>query len=176
MRFEAVMNCMPSRSASVDPYLNTMQWSRRFVGLRLFLGLATAGWEGYAKHVEKCVCLSRTGCAVNSPRMAGPALNSSPLAVFVLAARRLGAPDARAIADAIVADGVAWISTVAFEGETAVRICITSGEDDRSGSRSVSGGPSSPRPVRRAAPAASRSSLNDTVARCSRRCATDRRG
>jgi glutamate/tyrosine decarboxylase-like PLP-dependent enzyme len=124
--FEAVMNCMPSRSASVDPYLNTMQWSRRFVGLRLFLGLATAGWEGYAKHVENaCALADRLRRQLTADGWT--CLNSSPLAVLCLRPPP-GAPDARAIADAIVADGVAWISTVAFEGETAVRICITSGE------------------------------------------------
>ena len=37
---------MPSSVASVDPYLNSVQWSRRFMGLRLFLSLAAAGWQG----------------------------------------------------------------------------------------------------------------------------------
>jgi len=28
----------------LDPYLNSAQWSRRFLGLRLFLSLAVSGW------------------------------------------------------------------------------------------------------------------------------------
>ena len=35
--------------AALDPYLNSVQWSRRFLGLRLFLSLAAAGWEGWAR-------------------------------------------------------------------------------------------------------------------------------
>ena len=34
------------------------QWSRRFIGLRLFLSLAGAGWDGYARHVERAVDLA----------------------------------------------------------------------------------------------------------------------
>jgi len=30
----------PSECSGVDPYVTTMQWSRRFLGLRLFLSLA----------------------------------------------------------------------------------------------------------------------------------------
>src|SRR5205085_9439575 len=32
----------------VDPFDHSMQWSRRFIGLKVFLSLAVAGWEGYA--------------------------------------------------------------------------------------------------------------------------------
>jgi glutamate/tyrosine decarboxylase-like PLP-dependent enzyme len=35
--------------AVVDPYVHSLQWSRRFIGLKLFLTLATTGWSGYAK-------------------------------------------------------------------------------------------------------------------------------
>ena len=35
--------------------MNSVQWSRRFLGLRLFLALAAAGWEGLGAHVERGV-------------------------------------------------------------------------------------------------------------------------
>src|SRR5262245_4780768 len=41
---------MPKEGAGldfVDPYSHSMQWSRRFIGLKLFLTLACAGWKGY---------------------------------------------------------------------------------------------------------------------------------
>ncbi len=53
--FHASTSFMPSSVAGVDPYLNSVQWSRRFLGLRLFLALATAGWEGLGAHVERSV-------------------------------------------------------------------------------------------------------------------------
>ncbi len=53
--FHASTSFMPSSIAGVDPYLNSVQWSRRFLGLRLFLALAAAGWEGLGAHVERSV-------------------------------------------------------------------------------------------------------------------------
>ena len=47
-------------SPGVDPYLNSVQWSRRFLGLRLFLALASAGWEGLGAHVERSVAVVDT--------------------------------------------------------------------------------------------------------------------
>jgi glutamate/tyrosine decarboxylase-like PLP-dependent enzyme len=35
----------------VDPYSISMQWSRRFIGLKLFLSLLVAGWKGYAEAI-----------------------------------------------------------------------------------------------------------------------------
>lgn len=34
-----------------------MQWSRRFIGLKLFLTLAVAGWKGYADVIRKQAAL-----------------------------------------------------------------------------------------------------------------------
>ncbi len=31
----------------IDPYTHSIQWSRRFIGLKVFLSLAVAGWGGY---------------------------------------------------------------------------------------------------------------------------------
>ncbi|MHB8814882.1 MAG: pyridoxal phosphate-dependent decarboxylase family protein, partial [Steroidobacteraceae bacterium] len=45
--FRVGADFMPSSATSIDPYLNSVQWSRRFMGLRLFLSLAAAGWQGY---------------------------------------------------------------------------------------------------------------------------------
>ena len=47
--FRVAAGYMP-REGSVlpvaDPYAHSMQWSRRFIGLKLFLSLAVAGWDG----------------------------------------------------------------------------------------------------------------------------------
>ena len=55
--FRITASYMPSNNKEVDYYVNSMQWSRRFIGLRLFLSLATAGWTGYAAHVERGIGL-----------------------------------------------------------------------------------------------------------------------
>ena len=35
-----------------DPYTNSTQWSRRFIGLKLFMALAEQGQSGYAEMLE----------------------------------------------------------------------------------------------------------------------------
>jgi glutamate/tyrosine decarboxylase-like PLP-dependent enzyme len=52
--FHAETSYMPGRSpgAVADPYVTSVQWSRRFIGLKLFLGLAELGSEGYARQID----------------------------------------------------------------------------------------------------------------------------
>ena len=124
--FHVVMDCMPSNVADLDPYVTTMQWSRRFLGLRLFAGLATAGWEGYAEHIEHAVRLTdylRDRLAA----IGWQSVNKSPLAVTCLRPPA-GSIGVRAIVREIVESGEAWVSTVEFEGELVIRVCITNGQ------------------------------------------------
>jgi glutamate/tyrosine decarboxylase-like PLP-dependent enzyme len=51
--FRAQTSYMPPQSEAVDdPYVTSVQWSRRFIGLKLFLPLATLGERGYADQIE----------------------------------------------------------------------------------------------------------------------------
>ncbi|HEY2739093.1 MAG TPA: aminotransferase class V-fold PLP-dependent enzyme, partial [Thermoanaerobaculia bacterium] len=53
--FRVATGYMPRDGAGlpvVDPYTHSMQWSRRFIGLKVFLSLAAAGWEGYAAAIR----------------------------------------------------------------------------------------------------------------------------
>ncbi len=124
--FHASTSFMPSSVSGVDPYLNSVQWSRRFLGLRLFLALATAGWEGLGAHVERGVevmerireRLTALGWAV---------ANDSPLAVLDL----VPPPELGSVRDLVrrvVASGRAWVAPATLEGRDVVRICATNGE------------------------------------------------
>jgi glutamate/tyrosine decarboxylase-like PLP-dependent enzyme len=124
--FHASTSFMPSSISAVDPYLNSVQWSRRFLGLRLFLALATAGWEGLGAHVERGVeviervkeRLLATGWRV---------ANDSSLAVLdAIPPAALG--DVRALVRRVVTSGRAWVAPTTFEGQDVVRICATNGE------------------------------------------------
>lgn len=124
--FRVTADFMPSAAPSLDPYLNTMQWSRRFMGLRLFLSLAAAGWDGYAAHVERAVAL----IAAVRARLAArgwSALNRSELAVLCVVPPA-GAPSPREIVRRVLASGRAWVAATRFESHDAVRICVTHGE------------------------------------------------
>jgi glutamate/tyrosine decarboxylase-like PLP-dependent enzyme len=124
--FQVVMSCMPSNEPSRDPYVTTVQWSRRFLGLRLFLSLATAGWAGYARHVEHSI---RLAFDLRDQLMAlgWSCVNRSALAVLCVVPPKGGAAP-RDIAHAVVQSGAAWISAAEFEGQQVVRICLTNGQ------------------------------------------------
>jgi aromatic-L-amino-acid decarboxylase len=117
---------MPSNASNLDPYLNTVQWSRRFLGLRLFLGLAVAGWRGYGAHVERAVDVIER-VKEGLLRHDWLALNDSPLAVLC-AAPSSGTAEIRTIVTRLLASGRAWVARTTFEGREVVRICATHGE------------------------------------------------
>ena len=124
--FRATTNFMPSNAAQLDPYLNSVQWSRRFIGLRLFVALASAGWEGLSAHVERSVAviihtrerLETAGWTV---------ANDSPLAVLNVIPPT-GCGDLRSLVRKVVREGNAWVAFTTFEGRDVVRICATNGE------------------------------------------------
>jgi glutamate/tyrosine decarboxylase-like PLP-dependent enzyme len=124
--FHASTSYMPSNKPGLDPYVTTQQWSRRFLGLRLFLSLAVAGWRGYAAHIERAVQLAellRTELQVRGWNI----VNDSPLAV-VCAEPPPGSAPPREIVQKVLESGTAWISTTVFRGRDVVRMCITNGQ------------------------------------------------
>jgi len=123
--FQVSTGYMPSNVENVDPYVTSVQWSRRFLGLRLFLSLAAAGWEGYAAHVERAVTLA----ALLGDRLRSRGwtiVNTSPLAVLCIVPPP-GPADAATIVRGVLASGAAWISVATFEGRQVIRACITHG-------------------------------------------------
>jgi glutamate/tyrosine decarboxylase-like PLP-dependent enzyme len=124
--FQVAASYMPSREQSLDPYMNSVQWSRRFLGLRLFLSLATGGWAAHAAHIERAVAqvawvraeLERRGWSI---------VNDSPLAVLsAVPPPALGDP--RAVVARVLKSGRAWVSLARFEEQDVIRICVTHGE------------------------------------------------
>lgn len=117
---------MPSTASSIDPYLNTVQWSRRFMGLRLFLSLAAAGWAGYGAHVERSVDLI-AHLRQKLAALGWSVVNDSKLAVLCVMPPA-GAPPIREIVRRLLASGRAWAAVAQFEGRDVLRICATHGE------------------------------------------------
>jgi glutamate/tyrosine decarboxylase-like PLP-dependent enzyme len=125
--FGVPANFMPSsKHPERDPYLTTAQWSRRFVGLRLFMALATAGWSGYAQHVERAIILS--GLLKDILECRGWKIANDPKLAVLCVEPPAGSPDARTIVNRVVASGKAWISAAVFEGRDVIRACVTHGE------------------------------------------------
>ena len=122
--FRVGADFMPSNAASTDPYLNTVQWSRRFLGLRLFVALGLAGWAGYAAHVERAVAVIQR---VKEGLMGRGwlVLNDSGLAVLCVVPPAGG--DVRGIVRRTLDSGRAWVARSTFEGREVIRICATHG-------------------------------------------------
>jgi glutamate/tyrosine decarboxylase-like PLP-dependent enzyme len=117
---------MPSSATSIDPYLNSVQWSRRFMGLRLFLALAAAGWQGYGAHVERAVQVIE-GIGSRLAARGWSIANNSRLAVLC-ALPPAGSPPVREVVRKVLASGRAWVAVAKLEGREVVRICATHGE------------------------------------------------
>jgi glutamate/tyrosine decarboxylase-like PLP-dependent enzyme len=124
--FQVSTGFMPSNVADLDPYVTTAQWSRRFLGVRLFLALGAAGWAGYAEHVERSVELiallermlaARGWTIANDSRLALLCVEPPP-----------GLGTVHAIASRVLASGRAWVAVAKFEGREVIRVCLTHGE------------------------------------------------
>ena len=123
--FQVSTTYMPSNEAALDPYVTSIQWSRRFLGIRLFLSLGVAGWEGYAAHVERAVGIAqRIGEQLRAHGWR--VVNDSPVAVLCLEPPQ-DAPDPRTIVRYVLASGRAFVSVASFEGREVVRACVTHG-------------------------------------------------
>lgn len=123
--FQVSTSFMPSNRPSVDPYLTTVQWSRRFLGLRLFLSLAAAGWEGYAQHIARSIQLSAL-IATELTARGWSIVNESPLAVLCVKPPQ-GSGDIRSIVARVLASGRVWVAAATLEGSEVIRICVTHG-------------------------------------------------
>ena len=124
--FQTTASYMASRLVNLDPYVTTMQWSRRFLGLRLFLSLATVGWRGHGSHVERSVALSEMIGQQLAARGWRTVNNSSMAVLCVQPPPEAG--EVGAIVKRVLASGAAWISVATFEGRQVIRICVTHGE------------------------------------------------
>jgi glutamate/tyrosine decarboxylase-like PLP-dependent enzyme len=130
--FRVAAPYMPREAAGlpvVDPCLNSIQWSRRFIGLKVFLSLLAAGWEGYAAAIRHMAAMGER--LRKELEAAGwEVVNQTPLPLvcFVDLKHPEGrsAPYLDRIALEIVSAGRAWISTTRLGGSTPVlRACIT---------------------------------------------------
>jgi glutamate/tyrosine decarboxylase-like PLP-dependent enzyme len=122
--FESDIAFMPGKTPDVlDPYTSTAQWSRRFIGLKLFLALAERGESGYIEMIEHQACmgdmlrreLGRTGWRI---------VNKTPLPVVCFT--RDGLVASRFLAE-LHERQIAWMSEVQLDGNAPVlRACVTS--------------------------------------------------
>lgn len=119
---------VPKRAEGVeDLYATSMQWSRRFIGLKVFLTLATLGAEGMASHVEHQAAMADYLRAELTSR-GWVVVNDSPfpLVCFTHERVRSGKTTTGDIVEKVRGGGQAWISDVIVRRERVLRACVTS--------------------------------------------------
>jgi glutamate/tyrosine decarboxylase-like PLP-dependent enzyme len=123
--FHAETSYMPPKTIGslADPYTSTVQWSRRFIGLKLFLALAQHGESGYIDMIEHQTrmgevlrkALHRTGWRI---------VNATPLPLVCFTRDGLNTAKFLSI---LQERQIAWMSEVRLAGGPPVlRACITS--------------------------------------------------
>ncbi len=130
---------VPPQAAGIqaaDAYESSLHWSRRFIGLKLFLSLAVAGWDGYAATIRH---MTEIGAQLRRDLTAAEweVVNSTPLPICCFRDAQLPEGSAEyleGIVREVIASGKAWISTTRLRNRIPVlRACITSyrtNEDD----------------------------------------------
>jgi aromatic-L-amino-acid decarboxylase len=128
--FRSDVTYMPAKSAgsrdtagtTFDPLTNSAQWSRRFIGLKLFMALAEHGEAGYAEmleHQARMGRILRESLAASGWRI----VNSTPFPVVCFT--RDGLVPGEFLA-ALRERQIAWMSEAQLGGIPVVRACITS--------------------------------------------------
>jgi glutamate/tyrosine decarboxylase-like PLP-dependent enzyme len=126
--FRVTTDYMPGLTEGVvDNFVTSVQWSRRFIGLKLFMALASRGAGGYAEMIEGQAAIGdymkeRFG-ALGWQHVA-----SSPLPVCCVTHPRIEAGDTSvdAVLEEVLAGGRVWISKVKLGDRQALRACVTS--------------------------------------------------
>lgn len=121
-----------SPAAGMDNYRLSAQFSRRFIGLKLFMTLAAAGRGGMAETIEGQVEMGRRlGQMLESDGWA--VLNGAQLALVCFENPDWNSldPEERArrneaVARRVVESGTSWISTTRMVGRPVLRACVTS--------------------------------------------------
>ncbi len=124
--FRAEVSYMPAPpaggAATFDPFTTSAQWSRRFIGLKLFMALAEQGEAGYAEQIDhqtRMGTLLRESLAASGWQI----VNHTPLPLVCFT--RPGLDPARLLA-LLRTHQVAWMSEARLAGMPVIRACVTS--------------------------------------------------
>lgn len=110
----------------IDSYIHSIQWSRRFIGLRIYLPLAAFGWDGYAKTISHQIemgnklrsLLEENGWVVKNQ-------TELPIVCFTHPDLKGSKKAVEELVDKLVYSGETWLSTYPINGELTLRACIT---------------------------------------------------
>lgn len=121
--FRAEVSYMPRKAdgSPDDPFTTSAQWSRRLIGLKLFLALAHHGESGYVDMIEHQTrmgdllreLLSSSGWQI---------INTTPLPLICFAREGI---DTSKVLSALRENQIAWMTEAQVCGTPVLRACIT---------------------------------------------------
>lgn len=127
--FSITADYMPKEAQQlgvVDPFAHSLQWSRRFIGLKLYMALLFYGWEGFEQLVDGQIA---KGKMLREKLVAkGWTLyNQTDLPVITFGNTSLEEDSNKALelVQKVIHKGNAWISVYRTNGVNALRACIT---------------------------------------------------
>lgn len=112
-----------------DAYVHSMQWSRRFIGGKLFMALATMGLRGYESMIARQFAMGdrlRSGLA----EAGWTVENDTALPLVCFSLEGIDDDGIRLVEKAVVGSGRAWLSNVRLRGRLVLRACVTSFETE----------------------------------------------
>ena len=120
---------MPKEGAGmdiVDPYTHSIQWSRRFIGLRLYLSLLIFGWRGYEELVDQQIAIGKRLKELLTDTD-WIIYNNSDLPVLCFGKKSFESDENHAlkICNKVLTSGKAWISVYKVGEVNGLRACIT---------------------------------------------------
>jgi glutamate/tyrosine decarboxylase-like PLP-dependent enzyme len=123
--FHAETSYMPAKTPGgiVDPYTSSVQWSRRFIGLKLFLALAQHSESGYVNMIDH---QAHMGNVLREALLSAGwrIVNTTPLPLVCFTRDGL---DTSKFLSGLYDRQIAWMSEVRLgRGAPVLRACITS--------------------------------------------------
>lgn len=127
--FRTTADYMPKEAGQLeitDPFTHSLQWSRRFIGLKVYLSLLFFGWEGYRqviRHQTEMGNLLKKVLLENGWKMYNH--TDLPIACFSDSRFEEDSNFVTGIVQQIVRSGKAWVSVYTIGGLPTIRACIT---------------------------------------------------
>ena len=110
----------------VDPFTHSIQWSRRALGIKLYLSLLMFGWKGYEEIIGHQTAMGQ--CLRSELEASGWRIqNFSPFPVvcFTDPNHATDPSFVPALIQSVIGSGKSWISSYPIHGTPVFRACIT---------------------------------------------------
>jgi aromatic-L-amino-acid/L-tryptophan decarboxylase len=127
--FRVIADYMPKEGSDLgitDGFSHSIQWSRRFIGLKLYLSLLIYGWSGFNDLINQQI--EKGNYLRNKLIAAGWELcNDTTLPIICFGKAAFKGDDSLAtnIAQRVIASGKAWLSVYKISTTNTIRACMT---------------------------------------------------